>query len=795
MITVTLPDGRRIDVQTDDPKRAAQIAHTFGRNNPKVEKSAKNTIGGLAGNWAEGILPGASEFVRGAREVAVNAVQAPFSDKVDFQPIDSYNKGRAFQRARNKAAQREHPTASAVAQTGGLVSSLLLPGAKVLEGASLTQKALAGAKTAGAYGLLSGAATSDADTLTGRAADAVSSAGSAAAVGFGFPYALKAGTVLSSPFHPLLRKGANATGKGLQAVAGRLPGSIAASVAREGQQLSRDRVEATANHLVDQDLRAAINPATNRFFTPEEVADVVRQRQARGIPAAPADVHESARRSFGAAARSPGPATARVRAMIDRRQEQSSARMVQHINDTLGQTTNVGQQADALQDYAREASRPLYEISDAQPIPLVQELQELFQRPSAKDALGNAGGIIKDEGLDPRELGLIEGPDGVWELGKAPVMKAYDYAKTALDDMVQPLSNPMASSMERRSAKGANTIRKRLLEIMDGDGSGPRVPAQGTDIVPVAPTGPQGPAIEPPAFPGLPKPPPRPAQDVPRLPAPGAPDPVPGNPYPVPYEGPGGQQLFPEMPPQAPQEPRGSSIPPEGLNPFWKPARDAYAGPIQAKQALELGKEKVGDKADEVSNAFEEITGLNRDFFRLGHRSGLAGDVQTLGDYGNAAARVAGSANKRAALQTVHGPIADDLLERTLGEHEAHQTWKAVRGNSQTTDRLAEMAAQDQQIEDAAKGVFQAIAGNPGGGTLHALKAFAGGNRHEAEIKGQVAQKLGDTDLQSILRTLEELAQERARRAQVDKRATAASIQGGRILGGLFGQNMIEPVE
>jgi len=27
MITVTLADGRRVDVQTDDPKRAAQVAH------------------------------------------------------------------------------------------------------------------------------------------------------------------------------------------------------------------------------------------------------------------------------------------------------------------------------------------------------------------------------------------------------------------------------------------------------------------------------------------------------------------------------------------------------------------------------------------------------------------------------------------------------------------------------------------------------------------------------------------------------------------------------------------------
>ena len=756
------------------------------------EKNTKNAVGGIAGHFLEGILPGASEFVRGAREVAVNAVQAPFSDEVDFTPAASYNQGRAFQRARNKAALQQHPTASTLAQVGGLASGLLLPAAKVAQGASLAQKAVAGAKTAGAYGLLSGAISSDKDTLTGRATDAVTSGALASTVGAGLPYALKAGAVISSPLRPLAAPVARMAGRGLEGLADVMPKPIANWTRHEGQQLSRDRVQATANHLVDQDLRAAINPATGKFFTPEEVAQVVQARQARGIPAAPADVHESARRSFGAAARSPGPATARVRAMIDRRQEQSSARMVQHINDTLGQTTNVGQQADALQDYAREVSRPLYEISDAQPIPLVQELQELFGRRTAKEALTNAAGIIDDEGLDPRELGLIEGAEGIWELGKAPTMKAYDYAKTALDDMAQPLSNPMASSHERRTARGANTIRQRLLEIMDGDGTGPRVPQPSTDIVPQGPAGPQ--SIEAPAFPGLPKPPPRPTSTVPRLPAPGAPDPIPGNPYPVPYEGPLGERLFSEMPPQALQGPRETAIPPEGLNPFWKPARDAYAGPIQAKMALEDGHQMVGDKADEVTNAFSEVTGLNQDFFRLGHRSGLAGDIRKAENGANVAAKIAGSENKRANLKTVHGDLADGLLERTLAEHEAHQTYKTIRGNSATADRLAEMAAQGEQAGAAASGVLQMVAGNPVGGAIQALRGIAAGQDLGA-IKGAVTEKLGDTDMASVLRTFEEIAQERLRRSQVDKRVTAGALQGGRIVGSLLGQGMIEPFD
>lgn len=809
MITVTLPDGRRVDVQTDDPQRAAKVAHGWATQNPKPDRSAKNEAAGVAGNYLDGILPGSAGFVRGASEVVKNAVRAPFSADEDFEPGKAYARGQRFQADRQRMAAQDHPAASNAAAWTGMGAGLFLPAAKIARGASLGQKALAGVKTAGAYGALSGAMSSEKEGVLGKAEDAISSGLIGATTGAAFPYVARGASVLSRPLRPLTDPIARAAGRGIQAVGNRLPGGLGRTVANEGSQLSRDPVQAAANRVMDEDLRGAINPATNRFYTPQEVAaEVGRRQESLNVPAAMADVHESARRSFGSAARSPGPATAMVRRRLDQRQQESTQRVTEHIQDTLGPTANVEAQADDLNQYAREVARPLYDISDAQPIPYVRELQELMSRPSARDAMQIAGRQLRDEGEDISAYGLRELPGDVFEIGNVPTMPMYDRVKSALDETVYAGNSPLAQPDVTRASRGAATIRSRLLQLMDGDGSGPRYPQPGTGLAPAGSQGgamaPRG-SVSPSEALGLPPAPPVPRQALSSpsgslpapIEAPGLPM-VPANPIaPTPTSRDYGQRLFPEIEEQATarQGPPSDMVPPEGLNPYWKPARDAYAGPTQARQALELGEEMAGANGEDIANRMADLTGAQTEFFRLGNRSGLAKDVQELGDWGNAAARISGSAKKRQGLTAAHGNRAEDLLGRTLAEHEAHQTWKAVRGNSATADRLAEMSAQDQQIEATARGVIQAIAGNPGQGITTALKALGSGDRNAAEVKGRIAEIMGSTDLDEISEAIRQIGRERARRSQVDRNAARSVQQGSRFLGGVLGTNMIEPIE
>ena len=211
-----------------------------------------------------------------------------------------------------------------------------------------------------------------------------------------------------------------------------------------------------------------------------------------------------------------------------------------------------------------------------------------------------------------------------------------------------------------REMRGALDIRRRLLEIMDGDGSGPRI----SQPAPAAPR--------------------QLSEQAMRLPA--APPSIRSG-LPVPRDADvgqwAGQRLEPEMGGAADGfGPAASAIPPEGLNPYWKPARDAYAGPVQNRKALELGEDMAKADAVDASNRMANMTGNQVDHFRLGHRSGMAQDLRELGDCGNAARRVDGSLAKRDAIATVHGPEASQaLFDRLQAEHGAHQTWAVVRGN------------------------------------------------------------------------------------------------------------------
>src|SRR3546814_10003685 len=56
-----------------------------------------------------------------------------------------------------------------------------------------------------------------------------------------------------------------------------------------------------------------------------------------------------------------------------------------------------------------------------------------------------------------------------------------------------------------------------------------------------------------------------------------------------------------------------SSVPPEGLNPYWKPAREAYAGPVQNRKALELGEEMSRADATDAASRMEGMTGRSEE--------------------------------------------------------------------------------------------------------------------------------------------------------------------------------------
>jgi len=671
-------------------------------------------------------------------------VRAPFSSTEDFHPMQSYRQGMAAMDKALPQFTQEHPKAAGMAESTGMAGGMLLPATKVARGASLVQKATAGAKTAGAYGALSGALSSKSDTVKGVLSDGFLSGETSAVVGGLLPVAGRFVGAFHAPFRPFTQPVVRMAGRALDRVGSVLPGSVGTFLSREGQQLARDPTQAAAHVQLDRAIRDSLHPVTGQSLRPADVPAEVGRRQEMGVPAVAGDLSDPLRQRLGTSAKTPGPATMRVRQILDGRRQQEAARTAQHIAASLGPVANVEAQATALNTQAKSAARPLYDLSDAQPIHVTHELQELFSRPVARQALNSAAVSLQNEGVPVLTDGLIQQADGTWRNGKVPTMKAYDYAKTALDDMVFAGSSPFKTPESARDTRGARAVRSRLLELMDGDGSGP--PGSRTPLEGAAPGTEVGPWTEGHSEPNA----------------------------------------------RANRE-SSSAIPPEGLNPYWRPAREAYAGPIQNRKALELGEEMARSGATDVANRVEALTPSQTDHFRLGHRSALASDMRARPDYSDAARRVAGSEDQRQAIAAVHGPEAAAALSDRLGaEGDAAETWKAVRGGPSAND--GSFLAQDQRIEAGARGILQTLVGHPGPGLGNIARALVNGERGGQEVNGHIAQILAEQDPAALSAAMDNVEAERARRARVEQRKGEAFQRTSRLLGSVFGTNIIEPV-
>src|SRR3546814_9644902 len=75
--------------------------------------------------------------------------------------------------------------------------------------------------------------------------------------------------------------------------------------------------------------------------------------------------------------------------------------------------------------------------------------------------------------------------------------------------------------------------------------------------------------------------------------------------------------------------------------------------PVQNLKALGLGEEMARADATDAASRMEGMTGSQHDHFRLGHRSGLAENVQKTPDYGDAANRLARSEEHTSELQSL----------------------------------------------------------------------------------------------------------------------------------------------
>lgn len=776
------PDGSIHQVTAPDNATPAQVqAYVQHQLN---QPTTLDHLHGAATAFLDGALPGAGGVVSGIANAALHP----------SHPLDSFSSGRQAAERHEEGFKQAHPYLGAAATAAGFVGGLALPtselglagrGAQAALKGRLLNGAANGAILGGAGGLLS----SHANSALGAVADAAKGAVTGGIAGGAIPVASRLAAPITSP----IANGLNRTvvAPAIARLAKLAPPSLSRGLQNRASALGGDPAEKHASRYIG-------NVIAGAGHDPASVITDIQRRQALGVPAVPADISEHLRDAYGSAARRPGPITTAVRRTIDARQAEQTARAQQHIADTLGPTANVDQQARALGQQAREQANPLFDIAYAggSQAPLEHHFTQAFQHSSA--AVSDAQRALQEaqHGLTFAKTRTAphQGENVYWaSQANAGERAAHANVAQAQDALAaaQAHHESIRSRLQQAQADGSADAPgatwspriqqflddpiaqeglskglsvQRLESLADGKAFNPREYAiTGTDHA-------GNPVVS--AVPNT-----RNLHAV-KL---GFDDIING------YDrAPNGAPILDQYG-RAVDKVRKSFLQEvDRINPAYREARQAWAGPIQDQNALKLGKGLATTSAEDIANRTEDFSDSELAHFRLGHRSGLAENVAGLGDYGNAAGFLEGSLKKRGAIAQAHGDdAAQALADRLEAEKEAYLTYATVRGNSHTAGRQVadEIAEQEQSLADAGKGLWAAGQGRFLDAARHFGNAYGGNYAAGKAVNEKVAGTLGSQDINHVRQALGDV-----RRVRVaDKAAQQRTLTRHQVSAKLFG--------
>lgn len=151
----------------------------------------------------------------------------------------------------------------------------------------------------------------------------------------------------------------------------------------------------------------------------------------------------------------------------------------------------------------------------------------------------------------------------------------------------------------------------------------------------------------------------------------------------------------------------------------YQQALDAYSGPSQSKDAIEMGGDFLKSRPEEIKTHLSDLGQSDQDFYRVGAARALQDRVLKAGDSADAVSRVFGNKNLRSQIETVFGQgSAEKFAESMTAEKNATATNRFVRGGSQTADKAADIADQGSLAQDAAEGFMR---GGVRGAVTHPL--------------------------------------------------------------------------
>lgn len=181
------------------------------------------------------------------------------------------------------------------------------------------------------------------------------------------------------------------------------------------------------------------------------------------------DVGQNTQRLGRAVAGEPGKASKIAVDALEGRQAGQGSRMTEAVNKALDPTGDFAGMADDLQRIRKDAAQPLYKAAYETPIVPSERLVSLFRRPALEKAWRRAQTIARNEGDNLADDLFVTRPDGGKVINPDAIrdMKALDYIKRGLDDMVETSRDPVTGKIQGDVNRGVDNLRRQYVAALD----------------------------------------------------------------------------------------------------------------------------------------------------------------------------------------------------------------------------------------------------------------------------------------------------------------------------------------
>lgn len=188
--------------------------------------------------------------------------------------------------------------------------------------------------------------------------------------------------------------------------------------------------------------------------------------------------------------------------------------------------------------------------------------------------------------------------------------------------------------------------------------------------------------------------------------------------------------------------------------PGYSDARNAWAGPAGAREALQFGRDAIRMDGEDVVRRFAGLSEGEQDMARVGLKKALFDKVKSTPDGADELKRVVGTPAMRERLAAMLKPAEyDDLIGQLGTEAKMYGTKSQILGGSRTAPSMADMA--ENVMSDAMASVAQK--GPVGAAVDMAIKKIASAGTMTKRTADASAKFLTETDPAEIAKIVDQL--------------------------------------